>query len=1729
MSEQPIRVLLLDDEESLRKPLTDYLHNAHGFIVNATGEGNEALRLVEEAQGRYDVALVDEVLAEPPGGLEVLKEIKARYSDIEVILFTGWGRQAGIEALRAGASRYLTKPFDKDELALFIRFAAEQKRLRREHDYMAALVKTSQALAQKTNLDEQLILVWDFVREQLATPTCFVALYDPQEDKLRFPLSYDEGKPDPVSEVVLGKDPSNWGLAGYVIKTGQEQVWFTREQKEKDWQNLGIKSRLSGMGPSESGICLPLRVMDTILGAFSVQSYSPYAFDQALLNAVRALGSQIAVALENSRLMNEKEQKARNLQALQDLTIAINSTLDLKEVLTRTCQAAVELSGADHSGLLLFDPDLGQGEVIAEYPPTDTTVGRIIPVRGVPAEERLVFEQEPLNIPDVASETSLGLVRDLLLQSGIRSIMIVPVIFDGKVVASFSLDALEKPRTFSQSEIEICQSLANQVAVAIRNVRLFKETDEGREYLRSLYQATSKIIAQHDPNEVLQHIVDTACRTTGAWRAAALLVDESNRPRILAHSGFEFQMEAATSVREEGISRQVIKSGEARFIPDTEAESDQIHPAMLQQGVKAAACVPLPLMGRNIGVLWIHFHEKHAFSKTEKQALQLYANQSAIAYDNARRMRELVQLQKAAEAMAREEEWKEVLKQIAHSAKQVLDADCALIWPYDAERGEEGIFFPEDLVAEGIPDDLLAEFRNSEPDPGSITKRVLEDGYIKVESLDGAQAEFVREKTRGFLNKLAVKSFQGIRLDVANEPLGVLFVDYKHARGFGNEDRTILEHFANHAALTLKKARLHEQVRRSQEAARTIAKASTLGDLDRILKATVEGAREVLHCDISTLYTFDEEKKRFMRMAGVGCRDEKNMRPPDEITPSSSLWRIINLPGDKNYHLSEDALNDDRLKGGFVRQEGVKSALGIRLRVEAERVGVMFVNYCTPHRFTQDEIKDALHFGHQAAAAIRNAQLNERTMRQANALDGLYKASEAVTGVLTLEEILNSIARQAWHLAGPYAYYTSIRLVEGNIAKAVSAYPPEELAQTLTTIPEIDLTKGVDGRIGVTGRAIRTGVAQLVDDVSRDTDYLPSHPQTRSELAVPIKRGEQVIGVINVESREPQVFNESDNHALESLAGYAAIAINTAKQTKTLKGLYEASKAITSSLALEEVLTRIAEHALNIVGANPQEGCFSHIALLDGNKLRFIAGFPLEILDDLRQNLGEIDLEKDARKGIVGRVVRERNSQNVAEVVGDPHWIPLREGINIHSQLSAPLKIGERIIGVLSIEHPTPAAFSDEDVRNIELLAAQAAVAIENARLYNAAEQRAKNLHAVLNVSQTSISSLDLTQILNATCQASVELLNVDHSGLVLFDQDLVSGKVYAEHPEIGTVGVEFPLHGVPAEERLIATKKPLMVPDVANELGFEPVRELLTKLGTCLILIVPIVSKGQILGSLGLDVMKSRRVFTEEEKELCQIFAAQVAVAIENARRYEDLRTMKALVGTRTATEWMKMVSYAWGHAIKRETGLALRYIALIRQDWENGNSSQANQDLSRLADVIERIKDIPIVAPLAEGDRVMHVAINGLLRRHVDRLWQHEPYKSTVLSWNLQSDLDDLAVVVASPQWVLRAIEIFLSNSIEAMMEANTSTRQVEIATQISGNMLEILVKDSGPGFPPQMPIEKIGIEPVYKPEGSHGAGVGLVLAKLIAQTYGGDIRAVDTRGTGAIIVMSLPYIRI
>src|SRR5262245_23254178 len=165
MSEQPLRVLLSDDEASLREPLAKYLRSEYDYSVETAATGEEMLALIDSAQGRYDVALIDDLLMPQPGGepeplgIKLMTEIRSRYPNIEFILFTGWGMGSGLDALRAGAYRYIRKPFDPEELAVLIEHAAEYRQLKdaaREKQTLERLLETSAALLGGRELPEVL-------------------------------------------------------------------------------------------------------------------------------------------------------------------------------------------------------------------------------------------------------------------------------------------------------------------------------------------------------------------------------------------------------------------------------------------------------------------------------------------------------------------------------------------------------------------------------------------------------------------------------------------------------------------------------------------------------------------------------------------------------------------------------------------------------------------------------------------------------------------------------------------------------------------------------------------------------------------------------------------------------------------------------------------------------------------------------------------------------------------------------------------------------------------------------------------------------------------------------------------------------------------------------------------------------------------------------------------------------------------------------------------------------------------------------------------------------------------------------------------------------------------------------------------------------------------------------------------------------------------------------------
>jgi GAF domain-containing protein len=749
---------------------------------------------------------------------------------------------------------------------------------------------------------------------------------------------------------------------------------------------------------------------------------------------------------------------------------------------------------------------------------------------------------------------------DMLPQDKPYSLLVEPLYFRENQIGIAVFDVGPREGT-------VYETLRGQLSSALWGARLVQ-------YLQSLYEASSTVISLQEPQAILQDVVEQACKAVGAKWANVVLVDKEGRPQRLAVGGH----------RHSSFETSTLVSNEPVLIENMQTETGILYKQMAKEGVGAAGCFPLYLRGRAVGSLWIFYEKPHCFPDTEVNALRLYANQAAIAYDKARRMEELEHLRQIAEKLASVAEIQDVLKQIVRSALDVLQADSAVIWSYNAARN---VFLPAELVAAGVDPKVLERYREIEPRSDGTASIIFQKGYLAVTDVNDAKYAYLGPGAHGLREAINVKSFQGIALEADGELLGVIYVNYRSPQIFDEGDESTLRAFAYHAALALKKARLLEQVKRAHSTSRVVAEVSVLEDLQRTLKAIVEGTKNALGCDAVVLFVYNQVTDRLDHPPiMVGVNDPDKASSAGEVKEDSIVY--IMLRRDEPYLVDVEAQDPLFRERRFAKDEGIVSCAAVPLRVAGQKVGVMFVNYRTRHRFTGEERADIALFADQAAVAIRNAQLYEETTRRTAYLQALFEASKIITSTLALDEILNRIVEQASLLTsetgGRQAHFCYLALKENGRLRFKATYSPTHASNIVQRSFIIDLEH--DDHIGIVGRAVRTGQSQLVNDVTKDPDYRRDDLGTRSELAVPIKMSNEVIGVIDVEHPEPGSFNRDDQRALEALAAQAAIAIQNARQYDELKrvqGLVGARTALAwMGMASNTWRHDIDKHALTI-------------------------------------------------------------------------------------------------------------------------------------------------------------------------------------------------------------------------------------------------------------------------------------------------------------------------------------------------------------------------------------------------------------------------------------------------------------------------------------------------------------------------------------------------------------------
>ncbi|HXE90430.1 MAG TPA: GAF domain-containing protein [Terriglobales bacterium] len=259
--------------------------------------------------------------------------------------------------------------------------------------------------------------------------------------------------------------------------------------------------------------------------------------------------------------------------------------------------------------------------------------------------------------------------------------------------------------------------------------------------------------------------------------------------------------------------------------------------------------------------------------------------------------------------------------------------------------------------------------------------------------------------------------------------------------------------------------------------------------------------------------------------------------------------------------------------------------------------------------------------------------------------------------------------------------------------------------------------------VGVTGKAVERREAILVDDVDQVDFYLEGHEGVRSELAVPLIAKDKVIGVVDLQSSRPHAFTEEHKRMLVLLASRIAAGIENARlytrvarQARTLELLNEISRELTGILHLDTLMQRIADHCRRVV----EYHMFS-ILLADeaGTKLRhrFSVRFNEKV---------QIKTEIAFGDGLVGYSAQHKQAVVVPDVKKDPRYIEINP--ETRSELVVPLIHQDKVIGVLDLEHTKRGYYNETHARTMTTLAAQLAIAIQNARLYERVQKEEQRL-----------------------------------------------------------------------------------------------------------------------------------------------------------------------------------------------------------------------------------------------------------------------------------------------------------------------------------------------------------------------------------------------------------------
>lgn len=1043
-------------------------------------------------------------------------------------------------------------------------------------------------------------------------------------------------------------------------------------------------------------------------------------------------------------VLQDKVKAGRQLAAQLDMALVLGSTLDLTQQLALVTRKLAQACAVDRCAFYLW----GEGTevvvpVMSQFATGETDERMWTAFRDhaklklaeVPFLCEVVERRGPIEIEDPASNPLVPEAWGDFFE--MKSLLVVPIFRKDLVVGACLLDYRYEARRFTRDQIALAIALSGQIALALENARLYQDVTEKAGLLASLLESTKRTAVIKDSRQLLRWIAQEAAVFLKA-DGGGIRILEGETLTLAAHYRFQRErLRERIGLGESGTG-WVVLHNQPLAISDLQQDSRvfrQHRAVYREEGFRSLLAVPMRIAEHAIGALFVLSKTPRHFSATEIEVLSGFADQAALALENARLFEEAERRRREAEVLAEiarsfnvSLDLNTVLQRVAEGAKDLCRSDMAKIALRDP-RSEAMVF--RSLVGARYQGYETFRIEAGKGSGGQVlltgrpfrTDHYAEDPRISKDYLEVAREEEI-------VSEMVAPIWFGDRVE------GLLFVQNRVPRPFTDQDEAILLRLADHAAIAIQNARLYEETERRRREAESLADVGRLIsqslDPEEVGQRIADIIRGLCTAQNSALYRLDPASGDLVALAvsgDVGPIFGQNLVFPRGTGVAGLAVR------ESQPVVTPDLLTDSRITltaelRARIEKAAYRSVLAVPLLVKDKVIGALAVGDRPRRVFDEEEIRLAQAFANQAALALENARLYADATRRQREAEELAQVARTLTEHLDVAAVGQRIVDSVIPLFGVHGSVLRLLQPDGSLVATASGGPARNHFEPGHVLPP---GVGVVGRAVTEGRPI--GVRDVLDEpglvLSDNLRVRIERSQTRAVLTVPLRVKGRIFGTLTIGDRARREFSEAEVALLQTFADQAALALENARlfeeQSQLLEetrrqheeavALGEVAREITSSLERGEILQRIVDRARQL--------CGSDLAFLapydretDTARIVAASGARSEALRSVTITPG---------RGTGGRVLETGEPFTTEDYLGDPRITKdyaeaaIQEGFV--SQAVVPLRFRGATTGLLWVVNRSPRRFASRDLAVLTKLADQAAIALENARLF--AELRA--------------------------------------------------------------------------------------------------------------------------------------------------------------------------------------------------------------------------------------------------------------------------------------------------------------------------------------------------------------------------------------------------------------------